>query len=550
MKRYDYIFTFFLTAVFLFSSCSEEPFSSDNGVNLPSDGLLRLSIGVDDYVDENGAESRAEDSGAEFSFESGDRVGILVFSNGDSAPQNNLPYIFDGERWIFDTATAESENSGKVAWFDAGEATLTVYYPYDAAADRVFDQTGLKRLFVPLADQQTAEAYRKSDLMACSATVRNLVLEARLSHVYASFSLQPSVAYTLTDGKGTRIEGELARVNLTVGDRSAIVPYRAEDGSYRYILPADFTSGEVRWFYSCGTATYGGTRYLDEAAPNVRYSQIDRVDCGEYGYGRAKVGDYFCTTQDGTVGYLLPSEAARLIDEHECVGVVFQTDLTRIGEAEKDALGGVAHALAISVKNAPCAGGYGDQAWWGRYGYPEEQIRDCTTKVDNYTDLSGYHNTQAILVDRAEDIDQLGLYQAFRAVRDYRHSTPLPENTSDWFLPSAGQWWDVLQIMGKAPALAEAAEQQSTEHNGTEWIEQGDVIGMLNGWIAGIAVEKRDDFAAVADRYGISSGGYWTSSEYSLIYAVKWIYQADVGQLVMTRNSKHYNANVRCAFAF
>lgn len=139
MKRYDYIFTFFLTAVFLFSSCSEEPFSSDNGVNLPSDGLLRLSIGVDDYVDENGAESRAEDSGAEFSFESGDRVGILVFSNGDSAPQNNLPYIFDGERWIFDTATAESENSGKVAWFDAGEATLTVYYPYDAAADRVFD---------------------------------------------------------------------------------------------------------------------------------------------------------------------------------------------------------------------------------------------------------------------------------------------------------------------------------------------------------------------------------------------------------------------------
>lgn len=170
--------------------------------------------------------------------------------------------------------------------------------------------------------------------------------------------------------------------------------------------------------------------------------------------------------------------------------------------------------------------------------------------MDNYTDLSGYHNTQAILVDRAEDIDQLGLYQAFRAVRDYRHSTPLPENTSDWFLPSAGQWWDVLQIMGKAPALAEAAEQQSTEHNGTEWIEQGDVIGMLNSWIAGIAVEKRDDFTAVEDQYGISSGGYWTSSEYSLIYAVKWIYQADVGHLVMTRDSKHFNANVRCAFAF
>ena len=97
MKRYDYIFTFFLTAVFLFSSCSEEPFSSDNGVNLPSDGLLRLPIGVDDYVDENGAESRAEDSGAEFSFESGDRVGILVFSNTRQPREGEK----DGEDYFF-----------------------------------------------------------------------------------------------------------------------------------------------------------------------------------------------------------------------------------------------------------------------------------------------------------------------------------------------------------------------------------------------------------------------------------------------------------------
>lgn len=536
-----------LAVALLTIACNEEPFISD-GTNAQSNGVLQLRISADDFTEDSG--TRVEDKGSEIKFERGDRVGVLILRQGKPTGTNNLPYVFDGTEWVFDTQTAETENTGKTAYSGKGIATLTVYYPYDEKADDIFDEKGLKAKFQPLSDQHTEEDYRRSDLMACTATVRNLVLDVRLSHLYASFSLRPSVEYVLADGKTTRIEGLLNQINLTVGNCSSIVPYRTEDGCFRYILPNDFSSGEIRWFYSCGTATYGGSRMLKEVKSNVRYSQIDRMDCGKYGYEKAKIGDYYCTTDGGDTGYLLPAEAAHLLDQHRCVGIVFQTDPARIGDAEKEVLGGKVHALALAVRNAPCHGGYGDASWWGKYGEIEEDIRDCTTLADNYADLSGLHNTETILSSRATEIDELGLYQAFKAVQDYRISEPLPTGTTDWFLPSAGQWWDVLQFLGKAPTLAEETEQTSTESNADGWVEQGDIIEHLNGWLSVLAAEDKEEFVPVSTQQDISNGGYWTSTEYSFIYAIKWLYQADEKHLYMSKDSKQYNGYVRCAFAF
>lgn len=543
MKLYYSLYTF-LAAAFLMTACSEDILSDK--ISQESDGTLHLRVSVCDFIEDSG--TKAADNGSELAFEQGDRVGVLILREGEPVGTNNLPYVYDGAAWKFDTQTAQAENTGKQAWSETEIATFIVYYPYDAAADGIYDIEGLKATFQPEPDQQTEEAYRRSDLMACTATVSNLVLDVRLSHLYASFSLLPSVEYTLTDGKNTRIQGLLEQINISVGDQSNLMPFKAEDGSFRYILPDGF-SGDIRWFYSCGTATYGGSRTLDKVEPNTRYSQVDCMDGGEYGYDKAKLGDYYCTTDNGSVGYLLPTEAAYLLDEHHCVGVVFQTDLSRIGDAEKEALGGQAHALALAVRNSPCYGGYREANWWGQYGYIEEGLKDCTTYADLYADLSGLYNTESILTTRAAEIDELGLYQAFKAVRDWRNTEPLPDNTTDWFLPSAGQWWDVLQIMGKAPALADPAEQTNTEYP-YDWIEQGDVVPNLNSWLSGLEAGDKDEFATIATRYDISNEGYWTSSEYSYIYAIKWYYIEDEGILGMSNVSKHYGANVRCAFAF
>ena len=87
---------------------------------------------------------------------------------------------------------AQSAFRGKVAWFDAGEATLTVYYPYDAAADRVFDQTGLKRLFVDGSRRSAIFGEKKALLVKILCFLEPIVgsNDLRNRFVPHSFSIQ------------------------------------------------------------------------------------------------------------------------------------------------------------------------------------------------------------------------------------------------------------------------------------------------------------------------------------------------------------------------
>lgn len=74
------------------------------------------------------------------------------------------------------------------------------------------------------------------------------------------------------------------------------------------------------------------------------------------------------------------------------------------------------------------------------------------------------------------------------------------------------------------------------------------MVPNLNSWLSGIPAKDKEEFTSSSTRTEIY--GYWTSSEFSLIYANKWYYIDDEGVLAMSRDSKHIDGNVRCAFAF
>lgn len=532
MKR---IFTYCLLAASLLSgACSKEDCALSE-LPQPAQGGIVLRIGAGAYLE--AGSTRASDDGAVTHFESGDRVGVLISEDGTPIEANNLPFVCDGQgNWTFDEATASTEGTGKALYTmnaGAGKVALTVYYPYMANADNASGTDDLKRILAPLDDQSSEENYRLSDLMFWTDTrpATDLTVDATLTHAYASVSLKAGDEYELETGD--RITIAPSDVNFTVGDKVNITPYRAEDGSYRLILPSDFTGGEVRWFYTFGGVSYGGSRTLSSVAANTRYSKTETEDKGRYGLENARIGDFYCTKDDGASGYVIPQEAdAATVQAATVVGIVFQTDKKRIGTKEKEKLGGEekVHGLVMAVKNAATS------QTWGPYG-TDEELTKCESKADNYNDISGYGNCERIRTNRGS----FDSYPAFKAADDYNAGCPVPETTTGWYLPASGQWWDILQNLGGCPILADKSEQTSSATGDFTWSGQGDVPAALNNWMAHIADGNKNTFR--------SGDWFWSSSERSSRNARRWRVNSngDVGCYWRYKNGSY---DVRPVLAF
>ena len=164
-----------------------------------------------------------------------------------------------------------------------------------------------------------------------------------------------------------------------------------------------------------------------------------------------KPGDYFYsdgTTSDGGLRKLyadgtLEMAVGKPVPETDggktVVGIVFQTDPDRIGQAEKDALavqGATApRGLVMAVKNAAT------NMEWGPYG-TDEGLTKCETKAQNYSDISGYGNCERIRASHGD----LSNYPAFRAADDYNTVCAVAGVTTGWYLPASGQWLSLIHI--------------------------------------------------------------------------------------------------------
>ena len=217
-----------------------------------------------------------------------------------------------------------------------------------------------------------------------------------------------------------------------------------------------------------------------------------------------QVGDFFLAD-----GNLMPNYAeADEVRTVNVVGIVFQTDPSRIGQAEKDKLGGNVHGLVMAVKNATTFQS------WGLFG-TDEDLAKCETKARNYSDISGYGNCEHIRANRG-NFDR---YPAFKAADGYNTTCPVPTNTTGWYPPASGQWWDILQNLGGCTALAKPDEQASSQDDDFGWSGQGDVPAALNAWMEKIATDSKDNFR--------SGRWFWSSSEYSEFFARYWYVQSN-----------------------
>lgn len=534
----------------LLVSCTQEEFPA------VQDKAQQLTISVTDggYTSavenmKTRVETRAVENGYTTEFTEGDACGFYMVRGGKPVYSNvkltaEKDAATGGIMWKTDGTTLAAGMDGE---------SYYLYYPYqaDMAGKTATPAEGAvmtdAEFFKPLIDgwqpgddQSTHAAYTASDLMTAGGSTTGTG-----NTIHLSFAMKHRMALAVIEMPKTVYKFIDANVpDYTVGAEATFTgtakPLRMADGTYRYLVHSSMPT--IEGCYDGGNREFTITtsashpivgeykRYkVDGAAEtikNVTYAES----------GIARIGDFYCTKDNGTTGYLIPKEADETtVQAATVVGIVFQTDKSRIGAKEKEKLGGEGnvHGLVMAVKNIATR-----QAW-GLFGM-DEGLTTCRTKADNYNDISGYGNCEHIRTNRGN----FDSYPAFKAAYDYNTTCPVPATTTGWYLPASGQWWDILQNLGGCPALADVTQQTSPDIAGEFlWKSQGDVPAALNKWMENIAVGDKDTFNNLVS--------FCSSSEHSKYHTWYWILNNFQGMVRCIWASKFDGSdNVRPVLAF
>ena len=511
-------------------------------------------------------------AGGKETWTGGEEIGVTVEGYIGGMPKT---YVMDASG-----NAVPKDDANAIYWKNTAEARITAWTPpyINGSPD------------VDISDQ--SGGYAAFDILYASAVGRyGQTINLRFNHRMAKMEI------TLAAGEGvTEEEVEGATVTL-LGDSEAyfscgmvgaadqsdgeIKPYHdAATKKYEAVVVPQYMTGKplIRIAVGSDVFTYtpdtdaagnlkSGKRYTYAITVKANGIEVQAATSGTWRDGgeesvsskevkrsftadELKIGDYFYSDgtwsdgglrkryDDGSVAIAEPKPAPVMVNpttgaSRAVVGIVFQTDKSRIGAKEKEKLGGEGkvHGLVMAVKNAAT-----DRQRWGPYGQ-DEGLTKCNTKADNYNDISGYGNCEHIRTNRG-NFDN---YPAFKAAYDYNTTCPVSATTTGWYFPSSGQWWDILQNLGGCPALAKQDEQTSSQSGDFTWTGQGDVPAALNAWMEKIATDSKDNFR--------NGDWFWSSSEYS-DYRARLCYVSDRGSVYCEWSNKSSNFDVRPVLAF
>lgn len=526
-------------------SCTQEEFPA------AQDKALQLTISVTDggYTSTEGKTTRAVENGYTTEFTEGDACGLYMVRGGKPVYSNvkltaEKDAATGGIMWKTDGTTLAAGMDGE---------SYYLYYPYqaDMAGKTATHAEGAvmtdAEFFKPLIDgwqpgddQSTHAAYTASDLMTAGGSTTGTG-----NTIHLSFAMKHRMALAVIEMPKTVYKFIDANVpDYTVGAEATFTgtakPLRMADGTYRYLVHSSMPTiegcydGGNREFTITTSASHPVVGEYKRYKVDGAAETIKNVTYAESGI--ARIGDFYCTKDNGTTGYLIPKEADETtVQAAKVVGIVFQTDKSRIGAKEKEKLGGEGnvHGLVMAVKNIATR-----QAW-SLFGM-DEGLTTCRTKADNYNDISGYGNCEHIRANRGSFAN----YPAFKAADGYNTTCPVPATTTGWYLPASGQWWDILQNLGGCPALADVTQQTSPDiAEEFLWKSQGDVPAALNKWMENIAVGDKDTFNNLVS--------FCSSSEHSKYHTWYWILNNFQGMVRCIWASKFDGSdNVRPVLAF
>ena len=472
----------------------------------------------------------------------------------------SLEGVFGNKTYVMDASGNASPKDADNAfyWKNTDEARVSAWTPDIESETDISDQSG---------------GYAAFDVLYASAIGRydqaiNLRFIHRMAKIEVILKAGEGITEEELEGATVTIFGDPLTHStaglVSPGDQSdgEIKPYYdAATKKYEALVPPQNMTGKplVRISIGSNDFTYtpeteaagkfdffGGKRYAYTITVKANGIDVQSVTSGtwvangeenvtskrvkqRFTADELKIGDYFYSDGTWSDGGLrkIYADGSMHIDYYKpvplrgktVVGIVFQTDKSRIGKKEKEKLGGEdkAHGLVMAVKNANAA----EKVIWSNESRYLDFLNDCVSKSNNYSDISGYGNCESIR-SLEGNFDK---YPALQAVDGYNTTCPVPTTTTGWYLPSSGQWWDILQNLGGCPALADGYQQTSSDINEFFWSNQGNVPDALNKWMWGI--DGWDKFSYYhqfwsSSKFKGNTMRYWVANSYDGWISCRW----------------------------
>ena len=487
----------------------------------------------------------------------------------------SLEGVFGNKTYVMDASGNASPKDADNAfyWKNTDEARVSAWTPDIEPETDISDQSG---------------GYAAFDVLYASAIGRydqaiNLRFIHRMAKIEVILKAGEGITEEELEGATVTIFGDPLTHStaglVSPGDQSdgEIKPYYdAATKKYEALVPPQDMTGKPLIRISIGSndftytpeteaagkfGFFGGKRYAYTITVKASGIEVQAVTggtwvaCGEenvtskkvkqrFTADELKIGDYFYSDGTWSDGGLrkIYADGSMHIDYYKpvplrgktVVGIVFQTDKSRIGKKEKEKLGGEnkAHGLVMAVKNANAA----EKVIWSNESRYLDFLNDCVSKSNNYSDISGYGNCESIR-SLEGNFDK---YPALQAVDGYNTTCPVPTTTTGWYLPSSGQWWDILQNLGGCPALADGYQQTSSDINEFFWSNQGNVPDALNKWMWGI--DGWDKFSYYHQ--------FWSSSKFKGNTMRYWVANSDDGWISCRWGNVNFQLYVRPVLAF
>lgn len=441
----------------------------------------------------------------------GDAIGLyVVHADGSTSGPEKLTLASDG---TWPTTLKHTEGDLYFAYYPWQEA-FTAEVNTSATDDKTFFSQFIDH-WNPATDQHDpANGLKASALMTATGTVNasdktatlKLQFTPRMAMVALAF---PSTIYRFKNTPAIP-DYVIPATNLVF---EGFVPFAAEDGTYLYQVKPDekFTlqgsyNDDEGWNAEA-ELTAGSCKRIDVASGD---RVIDHT---------LQVGDFFLA--DGSL--LAKDTDAAEVAAADVIGVVFQIDPQRIGQADKQALGGTAHGQVISSQIITYTNESSHLEWctWGGNGERDESsiglkpIPDETGNLATNVRLAnnaidGYYYTSQIVRERADDLAK-GNYPIFSEILKFNQLAggPLPgTHTTGWYLPAIGQWFDVIRNLGGYELALDSPDLTHYGGGTFYWKNSAniDILTLLNQSMSKIAPKNKAEYNTRGTNL------FWTSS--------------------------------------
>lgn len=436
------------------AGCSQEQildssFSQEDGT------ALSVTATSEGFVDTDNL-SRVTDNGVATTFENGDKMGLYVVG-ADKVILKNIPLTYSEGKWTADRNIYYYEGADYVAYFPYNESLETASSASEGETLTATVEAGIKAAgdeVLKSAVNQDQDTYHKADLMmakVASAAISGQSLDFALEHQYALVEFALPVykfKYLKANSTSEYKEFSVPMTEFTMKvNGTEVTPYKTPEGTFRYLIQPDTgtTLSEVRFTDPSDSkpvtveAKTVEAKTVRLAAGNYkRYNVSIKVDgTAQTPSSEAEVidliGCFLC--DDGTIW---PNKWKENVPSN-VVGIIYsqigEGDLTGSDIANKDFN---YYALAVNeVKEF----GF-DKTTEGTFDFPDGVFRvasdDSGIGIFSIQDMSGYQSTQALI--------GASIGTSIKGALE-RWSKPENMESSGWFIPSAGQYWKLTNLV-------------------------------------------------------------------------------------------------------